>query len=39
MHVVVMHCQHLKDRIIANNGTIDELNHKILQSSRIMKAF
>jgi hypothetical protein len=39
VHVVVMHWQQLKDRIIANNETSDELNHKTLQSSRIMKAF
>jgi len=39
MHVVVMYCQQLKDRIITNNGTSDELNHNALQSRRIMKAF
>jgi hypothetical protein len=30
MHVVVMHRQQLKDRIITNNGTSDEFHHKAL---------
>jgi hypothetical protein len=39
VHEALMDCKQLKDKITASNETSGELNYKILQPSRITKAF